>query len=149
MKNAIIIIVSLLLTSCFKDYDEKFYFDDLTVEFQDAVINNNALDKDYPVVSAEIGLNKFQVNLIGGIIAESSSIDVRVVKEETTAIEQQHYTIGNNGQIVFAPNAALTTLDLFVPESTETRDVLLVVELMPSENIKSSNNYKKLGIRIK
>lgn len=149
MKNIIIIVACLLLTSCFKDKDEDFYFTDFTVEFQGAVVNNNAVGKNYPIINAIAGENKIQVNLIGGLLDVDQAIEAKIVENETTAIAGEHYTLTQNGNIQFPAQTAINYLNVDVPALPDNTDVVLVVELQASETIKVSNNYKTIGLRIR
>lgn len=149
MKHIIILAACFLLTSCFKDNDENFYFTDFTVEFQDAVVNNNAVGKSYPIIHAADGENNIQVNLIGGLMDIDQAVGVRVVEEETTAIAGEHYTLTSNNEIQFPAQKAIGHLQVDVPALPDETDVVLVVELQASETIKASNNYKTIGLRIR
>lgn len=149
MKNIIIIVACFLLTSCFKDKDEDFYFTDFTIEFQAAVVNNNAVGKNYPIINAAAGENKIQVNLIGGMMDVNQVIRVKVVEGETTAVAGEHYVLTQNGEVQFPAQTAINHLNVNIPALPNNTDVVLVVELQASETIKVSNNYKTLGLRIR
>lgn len=149
MKNIIIIVACFLLTSCFKDKDEDFYFTDFTIEFQAAVVNNNAVGKNYPIINALAGENKIQVNLIGGLMGVSQVVRAKIVEGETTAVAGEHYTLTQNGEVQFPAQTAISHLNINVPTLPNNTDVVLVVELQASETIKVSNNYKTLGLRIR
>ncbi len=149
MKNIFIIGICLILNSCFKDYDEKFYYRNLAVEFQDAVINNNAVGKTYPIINAKNGINDFQVNLLGELSSSKNEVKIKIIKEESTAISGKNFTLINDGKVTFPGNTAIANLKIEVPKLEKSENVLLVVELMPSNEIKVNKNYNRIGIRIK
>ena len=152
MKKHIILLFvccTALFVSCFKDNDKDFYFKDFRVEFQDAVLNNNAVDKDFPVIDSKVGLNSYQVNLLGGLKNESFDVAVKVLKEESTAVEGVDYKFKDGEKIIFQDEKAISHLEIEVLNSSRTEDLLLVVELQPSESIKVNKNFKTIGVKIK
>jgi len=149
MKNSIIIIMCFLLTSCFKDYEENLIFKDLMVEFQDAVVVNNAVGKTYPIITARSGEHKLQVNLLGGVSQTAQTIRATVIASETTAVAGQHYVWNDEGQIQFPAGTPISSLDFAVPTLAPQTDVILVVELQANDKVKTSTNYKTVGIRIR
>lgn len=152
MKKHIILLFvccTALFVSCFKDNDKDFYFKDFRVEFQDAVLNNNAIDKDFPVIDSKVGLNSYQVNLLGGLKNESFDVAVKVLKEESTAVEGVDYKFKDGEKIIFQDEKAISHLEIEVLNSSRSEDLLLVVELQPSESIKVNKNFKTIGVKIK
>ncbi|WP_166334743.1 DUF4843 domain-containing protein [Sphingobacterium chungjuense] len=148
MKNSIIIALCLLLTSCFKDYEDKLIFKDFMVEFQDAVVVSNAVGKTYPIITARPGEHKLQVNLLGGLSESAQTIRATVVASETTAVQGQHYELSQDGQIQFPANTAISSLNYAIPSLAPQTDVVLVIELQANDQVKTSGNYKTVGIRI-
>lgn len=149
MKNSIIIVLCLLFTSCFKDYEDNLIFKDLMVEFQDAVVVSNAVGKNYPIITARPGEHSLQVNLLGGVSDAAQTIKATVVASETTAIAGQHYQLGQDGQIQFPVGTPISSLTYVVPTLAPQTDVVLVVELQANDQVKTSGNYKTVGIRIR
>src|SRR5690606_35782478 len=86
---------------------------------------------------------------IGGLMPTDQTISYRVVPEETTAIEGLHYNIPNNGTFVIPANSTTGYLSLDVldfPAETGTNTVVL--ELIGNDQIKVSENYKRIGVPI-
>lgn len=152
MKKRIILLFiccTALFVSCFKDNDKDFYFRDFRVEFQDAVLTNNAVDKEFPVIDSKVGLNSYQVNLIGGLKNEPFDIAVKVLKDESTAVEGVDYKFKNGEKVIFQDEKAISHLEIEVLNNARAKDLFLVVELQPSESIKVNKNYNTIGIKIK
>lgn len=151
MRIIIILLISCtaLLSSCFKDHDKDFYFEDFRLEFQDAVLNNNAVNKSFPIVEAKEGTNKFQVNLLGGLFPESFDVQVKIVTEESTAVEGTHFALPEGKKVPFTSEKALSAFEVEIPSLPEGTDVLLVVELLENNLAKVNKNYNTLGIKIK
>lgn len=151
MRIIIILLISCtaFLSSCFKDHDKDFYLEDFRLEFQDAVLNNNAVNKSFPIVEAKEGVNKFQVNLLGGLFPEKLEVQIKILTEETTAVEGTHFVLPEGKKVSFAPETALADLEVEIPELPEGTDMLLVVELLENNLAKVNKNYNTLGIKIK
>lgn len=151
MRIIIILLISCtaLLSSCFKDHDKDFYFEDFRLEFQDAVLNNNAVNKSFPIVEAKEGVNKFQVNLLGGLLPESFDVQIKILTEESTAVEGSHFVLPEGKKVSFASEKALSDFEVEIPSLPEDTDVLLVIELLENNLAKVNKNYSTLGIKIK
>lgn len=154
MKNILIVFLCLsgLFYSCQKDNNDNFYLKDLRSEFQDAVINKPSADMDYPLLKelrTNAGLQKFQVNLIGGLKNTDQVIKIKVIVEESTAVESVHYNLPDGLQVLIPANAAFGSFLVDIPSLSNSQAVRLVLELESSDEIHASANYKRIGLSFK
>ena len=156
MKKTINIFSLLVLlgltTACFEDYNERWLFTDLRVEFQNAVVQNPSAGLDYPLVATlrnEAGLRQFQVNLFGGLSEKEQVIPVRIVTDQSTAIEGTHFNLPNGLEVRIPAGEAFGSFDIFIPTLENTAAVRLVVELESNADVKASGNHKKIGVDIR
>jgi len=93
------------------------------------------------------GVVMFRVNLVGPQSGTAQTIPYTVVAGETTAVAGTHYT--TSGNVVIPANSSFGWLAVTIlqPAASAT-PVDLVLELQGAGNIKPSQNYKRLGIRI-
>jgi len=147
-----ILLVLSTLTSCFKDFTEDFLFTEKMIEIDAATWESKAPGKTYPIkgpYEKGIGTQTFQVNLIGGLMATDQTVSYRIVPEETTAVEGVHYNRPNNGNFVIPANSTTGYLPLEILDfPAESGTHTLVVELIGNDQIKVSENYKRLGVSI-
>ena len=149
---ALLMVLSTLFAGCFKSYDDDFILKGFLVEFDAATWQSKAPGKTYPIlptVEKGSGIQKFKVNLLGGQMATAQAGRFRVVAEESTAIEGKHFRLVNDGTFEIAANsstaeAAIEVLDF----PAESGSATLVLELMGNEEIKVSENYKRIGLSI-
>jgi len=144
-----LIVLLGLNTACFEDYNERWLFTDLRVEFQNAVIQNPSAGLDYPLVATlrnEAGLRQYQVNLFGGLSDKDQVIPVRIVAEHTTAVQGTHFNLPNGLEVLIPAGEAFGSFDIFVPTLENTAAVRLVVELESNADVKASGNHKKIGL---
>lgn len=149
---ALFICLGGFLSSCQKDNNDNFYLKDFRSEFQDAVITNPPADLNYPLLNDlrnNAGIQKYQVNLIGGLKNTDQTIKIKVVAEETTAVEGEHYKLPNGLQVVIPANSAFADFLVEIPTLTNTSEVRLVVELESSTEVHASANYKRIGLPIR
>ncbi|WP_161554473.1 DUF4843 domain-containing protein [Sinomicrobium soli] len=141
-----------ILSSCFKDYTDDFLFTEAMIEFDTATWESNAPDKTYPILGAYekgSGEHTFQVNLIGKQLDADQTLQYRVVPEETTAVEGMHYALPDNGSFVFEANNSTARLGIDILDFPAGSGVVTVVlELVGNDQVKVSENYKRLGISI-
>lgn len=151
MVGAMLLVLSTL-SSCFKDFTEDFLFTEKMIEIDVATWENNAPGKTFPIkgpYEKGSGVQTFQVNLIGGLLETDQTVSYRIVAEETTAIEGVHYNIPNDGNFVIPANSVTAYLPLEILDfPAETGTHTLVVELIGNDQIKVSENYKRLGVSI-
>lgn len=154
MKNIIILFLCLagVVASCQKDTNDNFYLKDFRSEFEAAVITSPAPGMSYPVLKelrTNAGIQKYQVNLLGGLKSTDQTIKLKVIAEETTAVEGEHYTLPNGLQVVIPANSAFADFVVEIPALNNTSAVRLVVELESSEEVHASANHKRIGLSIK
>ncbi len=154
MKTNIIVLflVSILFSSCMKDAEKDFYIKDFRSEFQDAVVNNNAVDKNYPLLTElrnNAGVKRYQVNLIGGVKATEQIIPIQILSTETTAVLDQHYKLPKGAQVVIPAQEAIGYFEIEIPSLSNTTAVNLVLELGSTAEVKASANHKTIGLRIR
>ena len=146
------ILLAGILTGCFEDYDERFLFTDFRVEFQDAVIRNPGAGLDYAIVATlgdNAGLQEYQVNLIGGLADADQTIPVRLVAEESTAVENRDFTFPEGSQVLIPAGQAFGKLKISIPELEPETSVRVVFELQSTDVVKASANHKKIGFNIR
>lgn len=150
--NFILIMASsILFVSCFKNNDENFYLNDFRTEFQDAVITTNAPGLSYPFLKelrSKAGVQKYQVNLIGGLKDKDQVLTVNILKESTAKINE-HYLLPKGNQVIIPAQQAMGYFEVEIPELQNTTAVQLVVELVGNEEVKVNANYKALGLSIR
>jgi hypothetical protein len=152
-------LIALLGTGCFKDED--FNFDKIRlVEFEDAVRLTPPAGFSYGVITVTrtTASRNFQVNLVGKQLEAPEtirfSVDTAISRflNATTirAVEGVHYDLqGGNLNFEVAKSTANVTLRLpaNIPQNTG-RTALLVLKLDGNDNIKPSENYRRIGVRI-
>ncbi|MGJ1385676.1 DUF4843 domain-containing protein [Sphingobacterium spiritivorum] len=145
------VLISVLFTSCFKDHEEDFYLPDFRIEFQDAVMNTNSPGLSYPILKElrnKAGVQKYQVNLIGGLKDTDQTVKVRI-RPESTAKADQHYKLPKGSELVIPANSAFGYFEVEIPELTNTTAVSLVFDLESNDQLKVSANYSTLALTIR
>ena len=152
-------LISLLCTGCFKDED--FNFDKIRlIEFEDAVRLTPPAGFSYGVVTVTrtTPTRDFQVNLVGKQLEVPEtlrfSVDTAISRflNATTirAVEGVHYDL-QGGNLNIEANRSFVNLTMRfpanIPQNTG-RTALLVLKLDGNDNIKPSENYRRIGIRI-
>lgn len=146
------LLFPLLLAGCMKDHKEDFQFREAIVEFEDATTNNNVAGKDYPLLSTlnrNSGEKTYRINLLGEQLPENQALAFRVVSDESTAVEGTHYSLLEGNIATLPANSSFANVKINVldfPPSTGT--VQLILELTGNERVKTSERYKRIGIRI-
>jgi len=145
-------VAALTLSGCFKDYEEVFMFRDFTVEFDAATWQSDAPGKTYPILGPldkGSGVHRYKVNLIGGLKPNAQKVQYRVNTQESTAQEGLHFKLEDNGTFEIPANSSTGEVSINVLDFPPgAGNVVLVLELVPSEEIKVSENYKLLGVSI-
>lgn len=145
-------LLALTITGCFKNYEEDFLFKGMVVEFDAATWTSKAPGKTYPIVGPldkASGVAKFKVNLVGAQKPTAQTVKYRVVTTESTAQEGLHFELEDNGELQIPANSSVGEASIDVldfPPGAGT--VLLVIELEGNDELKPSENYKRLGINI-
>lgn len=153
MKRNILWVALVLIgmtTSCFENYEERYLFTDLRVEFQDAVVRNNASGRDYPVLPLQpVGERGYTVNLFGGQLTSPANLQFRVDAEASNAVEGVHYSLPNDNYFEIEANSSFGEVvveKLAFP--TVQGQIILVLELVGDEHIEASENHKRIGVRL-
>lgn len=140
------------LTSCFKDFTDDFLFTDKMIEFDRATWESNAPGKTYPILGTlekGSGVHTFQVNLIGGQLDADQTLQYRVVPDETTAMEGTHFALPDGGNFVIEANSSTGLVSIEILDfPAEAGMDTLVLELVGNEQVKVSENYKRIGVSI-
>ncbi|KEO74081.1 DUF4843 domain-containing protein [Anditalea andensis] len=146
----IAVILITITSSCFENYEERYLFTDLRIEFQEAVVRNNAAGRDYPVLPLQpVGERGYQVNLFGGQLRAAENLAFRVDEEASTAVEGIHYSLPNDTYFQLEADSSFGEV---VVEKLSFPSVqgqlILVLELIGNENIVASENHKRIGVRL-
>lgn len=141
-----------LLSGCFKDFRDEFLFTDFMIEFDDATWNSAAPGLTYPILGPfdkGSGVHTFQVNLIGGLRETDQTLHYRVVEEETSAVEGVHFRLHDGGSFVLAANSTTGIVSVEILDfPAESGTATIVLELVGNDEVKVSENYKKLGLSV-
>ncbi|MCH7408735.1 DUF4843 domain-containing protein [Belliella sp. DSM 111904] len=146
-----LILCSLTTTACFEVYEERYSFTDKLVEFQNAVVTNNATGRNYPLINQRtVGTVSYQVNLIGGHMAQDQEISYRILEEESNAESGVHYSIANAGTFTIPANSSFGYIEVerLAFERPGSTNFILVLELEGNENVAPSNNHMRIGISL-
>jgi hypothetical protein len=142
---SLIVLVMTALSSCFKE--NKQLFDSVTlVEFQDAVVNSNALGKTFPLLTSTnaVQTKVLRINLVGVQRDKDEVIKFSIDPTESTAIA------GTNSITIPAKSSfgELKVNILKAPaQAGKTASLVFVLEGNGSD-INPNANYKKVGYRI-
>ena len=141
-----IVVLSLLLTSCFEDQSDKLFRDSF-VEFDETSfatnpeIYVNSIREDSRSVLA-------QVNLVGAHRSVDQTINFSV-DSESTAIEGTNYRLSGNNFIIPANSSVgFINVELIDSSMDNTSSVTLILVLEGNNEIKPSENYKKITYQI-
>lgn len=156
-----------LLGSCIEQ--DWAYWDGQLVEFDAAVMNAPAPGLTYPIIE-RIPLDKFTittarplinrantqgtlrltVNYVAPHSPSAQTVSVRVVNEGTTAVAGTHYNL--NPQVTIPANSSFGQVEIQLLDGLAalgTGNVVLVLELEGNGTIQPSENYKRLGVRLR
>ena len=146
----IALMLIVLTTSCFENYEERYLFTDLRIEFQEAVVRNNASGRDYPILPLQpVGERIYQVNLIGEQLTAPANLAFRIDAEASNAVEGVHYFLPNDTffQIEAESSFGGVEVQKLVFPSVQGQ-IILVLELVGDEQIEASENHKRIGVRL-
>lgn len=141
-----------LFSSCMKDVDEGFHFKDPLVEFDLATTTSNAPGKNYPLLPAlspNSGVTQYRINLLGEQLSENQNVAFRVVADESTAVEGEHYNLPNGHVVLLPANDSFGYLEIDVLDfELSSGTVQVVFELIGNDIVSPSENHKSIGVRI-
>lgn len=159
---SIITIATLMISSCIKN--DKIVYTDSELEWDAATYNANAAGVLYPILTRVAGYGravvtsdptitrtsgsiKFRVNLVGAQRSTPTTINYVILNSVTTAVAGTHFN--TSGSFIIPANSSFGEVQVNVINpgvTSSSKD--LVLELVPTSNIKVSANDKDLGIRI-
>lgn len=149
---ALCLMSAIGISSCFKDFKTDFQFTEFMVEFDAASWQSPTPGKTYPVLGPlekGSGLQSYKVNLLGRQRNTSTQVKYRIVADETTAEEGKHFALADGGTFVIGANSSTGEIGIEILDfPAESGTHLLVLELVETEDVKVSENYKKIGISI-
>lgn len=158
----LLIFISLFNFSCIEQ--EYPLFKDSLVEWDATVMNNPVLGKDFPLlvrvprptfalapsdplITRRTGTLNLRVNFVSPQKGNDEIISLRIVTDETTAVEDVHYSV--NGQVTIEANSSFADVQVQILDpGPGTGSVDLVLELIGNSVIRPSEKYKRIGIRI-
>jgi hypothetical protein len=151
MKNILYsLIFSVMLSSCFKDYDEDYFqYTKQTVEFDAAVSIAKQANKYYPLltgITEASGIQSYRVNLFGLQSKVDEEINFRVDPNETTAVEGVDYRfVTANDKVIVPANSSFGYVQIEVlPSATDER--IIVLELLGNDHIAVATAYRGIAI---
>lgn len=163
---AIITFMAFGLSSCFEENEP--LWTETVVEFDAAVNNAKTGTLSYPrltrvpkpgksvvstgasadpVITRTSGQIQFRVNLVGPHRAEDTTLEYMVYASETTAVQGVHFNVSGSFVVPANESYGFITVDV-LNNGPSTTAVDLVLELVPTDAIPVSENYKRLGLRI-
>jgi hypothetical protein len=166
MKNIfnfiLVLSMAIAMSGCIEN--EPVVFKGALVEFDAAVLNNNATGKTFPVlvrrpnygfvvaaanplITRTSGTMTFRVNLVSGHKATDQVIEFSVVAEETTAVAGVHYNLPAQLVIPAGQSYGDFSLQMLDPGVGEG-SVVLVVRLSGNAEIAPNQRYATLGFNI-
>lgn len=143
-------LLVVIQSGCFKDYNERHLFTKQMIEFEDAVTLNNAPGKNYPVLSPiyyQDSIKRFRVNFFGEPPSGEQTLNFKVVEDETTAVEGKDFEFPNGTSFRVKADSSYGYIDVQVL-SDGSGTTLLVLELLGSSEVAPAKNYKTIGIPI-
>lgn len=147
---SIIILSGLLLSACFKDYDQKYFqYTTQTVEFDDAVTIAKTSGKYYstlPTITELHGVKKYRVNFFGKQSTVNETINFKVDTQESTAEEGRDFRfVSANNQVVVPANSSYGYVEIEVL-STILGEKKLVLELLGNDHVAVAKSYRGIAI---
>jgi hypothetical protein len=140
------------LSSCFKENNQLFNSVTL-VEFQDAIVNSNALGKTFPLVATTNAVQTriLRINLVGAQRDKDEVIKFSIDPTESTAIAGTNYDLGGVTSITIPAKSSFGELKVNILKAPaqvgKTATVVFTLEGNGTD-INPNANYKKVGYRI-
>lgn len=149
---SLLVIVLTSLSSCFKE--NRQLFDSMTlVEFQDAVVNSNALGKTFPLLTSTnvAQIKVLRINLVGAQRDKDETIKFSIDPTESTAIAGTNYDLAGVSSVTIPAKSSFGELKVNIlrapAQSGKTVNLVFVLE-GNGNDIKANTNYRKVGYRI-
>jgi hypothetical protein len=163
MKLALLTAIVVSLGSCIKN--DPILFKESVAEFDATVLNTPATGATYPLlvrvpvfgfavaaanpaITRASGAIGFRINLASAQFDTDQVLNISVVTDKTTAIAGTHYTIPAKVTIPAKSSYGTLTVTVVNPGVSSLTPVDLVVQIDGNDQVKPSENYKRLGIRI-
>ncbi len=165
-------LLMLSFSSCIKQIDKKFQGNSV-VELDATVLNSATTPYTYhvatrtppygvptttanstPITRTMTTPVKLRVNMVGPQRSADEVLSYRVLSDVTPpspnmlAVSGTHYTTGNTFTIPANSSFGEITINILNPGASSSSPREVHIELIGSDNIKPSENYKKVGIRI-
>ncbi len=151
------------LGSCTKN--DPILFTGSNVEFDATVLNTPATGSTYPLlvrvpafgfavaaanpsITRASGAIGFRINLVSAQFDTDQVLNISVVTDKTTAVAGTHYIIPTTVTIPAKSSYGTLTVTVVNPGVSSLTPVDLVVQIDGNDQVKPSENYKRLGIRI-
>ena len=149
---SLILTIVITLSSCFKE--NKQLFDSMVlVEFQDAIVNSNALGKTFPILASTnvAQVKVLRINLVGAQRDKDEVIKFSIDPTESTAIAGTNYDLGGATSITIPAKSSFGELKVNIlkapAQAGKTVTVVFALEGNGTD-INPNTNYKKVGYRI-
>lgn len=147
---SILTLSTLLLSSCFKNYDEEYFqYTKQTVEFDDAVTISKTSGKYYstlPAITELHGVKKYRINFFGKQSTVNETINFKIDTQESTAEEGRDFRfVGSNSYAVVPANSSYGYVEIEVLP-TILGEKKLVLELLGNENVAVAKSYRGIAI---
>ncbi|NGM63372.1 hypothetical protein G5B30_15790 [Sphingobacterium sp. SGG-5] len=150
-KTLVASVFVLLMGACQEDFDLRYQLEDSYIEFEDAVTSTFAVGKDYPIISRVVEPSGdevvLQVNMSGLQSSEDQRLTWKIIAEESTAAENVDFTIAGGDKSFVLPAHQNKGYIRLAPTSSGVGHSLLVLELVGTDKVKVSNNYKRVGVK--
>lgn len=147
---AISVLLTLLLSSCFKDYDQEYFqYTKQTVEFDAAVAGTKVAGKYYPLLESITELNgvqKYRINFFGVQSTKDETINFRVDLQETTAeVGRDFRFVGANNHVIVPANSSYGYVEIEVLP-TIVGEKVLVLELIGNDHVSVLTSCRGIAI---
>jgi hypothetical protein len=155
---AFLILMTVSLLSCAKELDYTFN-EYKVVELEDAVRRTPAAGLTYPIIAITrtSGRQSLQVNLVGEKLTEPQdmtfSLDTAISSALTAnnlrAVEGTHFNL-NGSKFTVGKDSSFARINIDIPVGTAQagKTAFFVVKLDGNNDIKPSENYRRVGFRI-
>lgn len=140
--------IALATSSCFKD--NRVTWQGAVLEFDQAVTTTPALGVNYPIITTTRGaVIRARINLVGAHRPNDEVITV-AVDPVSTGREGVHFNMRNGGRVTIPANSSFGFLEVDVlnPPPAPGTNVVFVFNIQGNENLKPSENYRRLGFRL-
>ncbi|MCS6967199.1 MAG: DUF4843 domain-containing protein [Cytophagales bacterium] len=142
------VVIACITSSCFED--NRVIWQGAVLEFDQAVTLTPAVGVNYPIITTTRGATiRARINLVGAQRPNDEVITV-AVDPVSTGREGVHFTMRNGGRVTIPANSSFGFLEVDVlnPPPAPGTSVIFVFNIQGNENLKPSENYRRLGFRL-